>query len=835
MTAGVRNAIRFGVLASVLFGCASGTDGSDPDVIEVPGSSVKIKRTGEDTYAISLDGSRFFDPRRVSYRVGLLQQTFDPKTDGEPTASPMDQTAGNELYVVQFVVHPLEAIQNHLATMGARVHAYLPTNSLLVRMTPAVAAEVQQQKYVRWVGSYRPSYRVAQQLMTTMGANAKVYVRALDVSRKTAVAERVRALGGTVHDLGGSSALVTATLSRSAVVALAAENDIEYIDGWSAPESDMDIAREISGSNFIESVAGYTGAGVRAEVMDGNVLETHTDFASRPLIIHGTNRTGDKFHGTATTGIVFGDGAGNVKGRGVLPKAQGIFASYEGLPDRYAHTGELLKAPYFASFQSNSWGGARTTEYTNVSAEMDRLLFDHDILIFQSQSNSGTRQSRPEAWAKNVVSVGGFNHKNTLDAGDDRWEGTASIGPAADGRIKPDLAHFYDATFAPSSSGAYGDFGGTSGATPITAGHAGIFLEMWGDGLFTDPGPGATVFEKRPHMTTSKAMLINTAWRYAFTGPTADMNRDHQGWGRIDLKKLYELREKFYIVNESDVLSPLASTRHQVTVAAGEPDLRITMVYADPPGTPAATHTRVNDLTLHVTSPSGVEYFGNVGLRDGNVSTPGGAPDTLDTVENVFVVGPEAGTWTIEVRADEVIADGHTETPELDVDYALVASGVAGSAPPTPPPSGRVRISQVAYDTPGDDTREEWLELYNPTAAPIDVGSFRIADNGGSFTLPPNTIVPAGKHISIARNATGFSALFGRTPTVTGMTLSLGNSGDELRLLDLAGAELDRVLWENATAGWPIATPTGSALRRTDPNVDTDAVGDWQVAAAAPH
>jgi hypothetical protein len=235
-----------------------------------------------------------------------------------------------------------------------------------------------------------------------------------------------------------------------------------------------------------------------------------------------------------------------------------------------------------------------------------------------------------------------------------------------------------------------------------------------------------------------------------------------------------------------------------------------------------------------VTSPSGVEYFGNNGLRQSNVSTPGGAPDTLDTVENVFLVAPEAGTWTIEIRADEIVADGHTETPELDADYALVASGVSGSAPPPPPPTGRVRISQVAYDTPGNDAVEEWIELYNPTSAPIDVGSFRLADNGGSYTLPPSTIVAPGKHLAIARNAAGFNALFGRAPGVAGMTLSLGNATDELRLLDLAGAEIDRVQWENTPAGWPIAATTGSSIVRIDPNVDTNTVSDWKVAPAAP-
>jgi serine protease AprX len=821
-----------GVAAALCLASCS-YDASDPDLIEIPGSNVKILRTGPDEYSISLDGARFHEPRVIRYGLALSRRAFDPKTDGEPPSMIAADAVDTELYIVQFVVHPLEAIQNHVTTLGARVYRYLPTNSLLVRMTPAVAAEVQQQRYVRWVGQYRASYRVSPGVMAR--PSAKVYARALDASMKHALAQRIAALGGTVHDAGGSSPLVIATLSRDAILELALDNQIEYIDEWSPPEADMDIAREISGSNFIESIADYTGAGIRAEVMDGNVLETHGDFASRPLVIHGMNRSGAMSHGTATAGILFGDGTGDPKGRGILPSAQGIFASYQDLQDRYAHTGELLGEPYFAVFQSNSWGGTRTTEYTNVSAEMDRILFDHDILIFQSQSNAGSRMSRPEAWAKNIVSVGAFNHKDTLDPGDDRWENTASIGPAADGRIKPDLAHFYDATHAPTSSNpsAYGAFGGTSGATPITAGHAGIFLEMWADGLFGDPGQGATVFEKRPHMTTAKAMLINTAWRYQFATETADLNRHHQGWGRVDLKNMYELREKIYVVDETDVLSPLASTKHELMVAANEPELRVTMVYADPPGTPAATHARVNDLTLRVISPSGVEYFGNHGLRQSNYSMPGGAPDTIDTVENVFIAMPEAGTWTIEVRADEIVADAHVETMELDADYALVVTGVVGRSTPPPPPPGRVRISQVAYDTPGIDADEEWIELFNPTGSAIDVGGFRLADNGGTYTLPPNTIVPAGQHFSIARTAAGFMALFDRAPGLGGMTLSLGNTADELRLLDPNGAEVDRVMWENPTAGWPIAANTGSSIRRIDATVDTDTVADWEVATPA--
>jgi hypothetical protein len=98
----------------------------------------------------------------------------------------------------------------------------------------------------------------------------------------------------------------------------------------------------------------------------------------------------------------------------------------------------------------------------------------------------------------------------------------------------------------------------------------------------------------------------------------------------------------------------------------------ITLVYADPMGNPAASQARINDLTLKVTSPSGEVYWGNQGLAWGNVSVPGGGPNTVDTVENVFIVRPEPGTWLVEVRGDEIVEDSHLETPDLDADYALV-------------------------------------------------------------------------------------------------------------------------------------------------------------------
>ena len=80
------------------------------------------------------------------------------------------------------------------------------------------------------------------------------------------------------------------------------------------------------------------------------------------------------------------------------PEAQGIFADYGFLGDRFAHTQELKESPYFASFQTNSWGDGQTPVYTSKSHELDDIIWRLDIAILQSQSNTGNQNSRPQAW-----------------------------------------------------------------------------------------------------------------------------------------------------------------------------------------------------------------------------------------------------------------------------------------------------------------------------------------------------------------------------------------------------------------------------------------------------
>jgi hypothetical protein len=135
----------------------------------------------------------------------------------------------------------------------------------------------------------------------------------------------------------------------------------------------------------------------------------------------------------------------------------------------------------------------------------------------------------------------------------------------------------------------------------------------------------------------------------------------------------------------------------------------------------------------------------------GNYNTPGGVPNTIDTVENVFVQNPAVGTWTVEVIAAEINQDSHVETPAVDCDYALVISGVDATPPPPPlPPAAPTGLTAIAAGT--SQVNVAWADNSGNEA------TFQVerSTDGSNF-------FPAG---SVGANVTTFADT-GRSPGTT--------------------------------------------------------------------
>ncbi|MCU0862781.1 MAG: S8 family serine peptidase [Planctomycetes bacterium] len=690
------------------------------------------------------------DPAATSVRLRLA--SFDPVRTQPSLPGELVAPAATRSWIVQFTAAPTQADRDAIAARGGQVLGYLPDNAHVVRIEARAAARLRDLPTVRWVGAYQPGFRLDPRLLgdgSLQRAEAVRYNLVVADKRvdKPALAARLQAIGAAIVDEHTGSLLFSAMLTGPQLVLAASFDEVLWIDAWTPSELDVDNARIQGGADFIETQGGFTGAGVNAHIYEG-LEATHPDFTGGVVNVRSGGAADT--HGHATAGIVFGNGTSNPAVRGFAPDAGKFYTNYGSvIGSRWQVVSDLVNI-HAVSHTTASWGGTLTTEYTSVSAEADDIVFDHDIPWTQSQSNANSQNSRPQAWAKNVISIGGVRHNNNANPLDDSYLAAgASRGPAADGRIKPDLCAYYDNIGTSDLTGAAGysgdawsgGFGGTSGATPIVAGHNVLAIQMFTDESAT-PGfgrfgnalrnPGGSRHSNRPHYTTLKALQIAGARPYAFTAASTDNRREHQGWGFPDLANLWNNRRRMFLVDETDVLQQGQLREYEITVQAGTPALRVAMTYNEPAAIPGATATLVNDLSLCLIAPDGTVRWGNAGLEAGIWSAVGGVEDSVNPLECAFVQNPAAGTWRVVVKATRIVIDAHVETPAVDADYALVVLGGTGQ-PSSAPTLALASFTRFGQGCVGSVVAPSVCAQLNPAGGSLS-GAVRTREYG--YTVP---------------------------------------------------------------------------------------------------
>src|SRR5262249_53330420 len=141
--------------------------------------------------------------------------------------------------------------------------------------------------FVERIEPYHPFYRIDRELRdeveraeaagTTSAEQFRVNVRAFEwgPGGKNRIAERAGGFGARVADNPKNGQLLVLWVDPNQLKQIAALDDVMGIDRQHDPEDDMDLVRENSGANFLESTTGRCGQGVRGEVMDGGIEQTH--------------------------------------------------------------------------------------------------------------------------------------------------------------------------------------------------------------------------------------------------------------------------------------------------------------------------------------------------------------------------------------------------------------------------------------------------------------------------------------------------------------------------------------------------------------------------------
>lgn len=285
----------------------------------------------------------------------------------------------------------------------------------------------------------------------------------------------------------------------------------------------------------------------------------------------------------------------------------------------------------------------------------------------------------------------------------------SSLWPNADpDSFDYDIQHDFDQNLGP----LYRYESGTSMATPAVSGVMILLQEF---------------FEQRLRQTNSpalmKALVINGARslgsRYNFN---TKANINYQGWGLMNLtnalpgfyngyagKTLADINPAvidvphFFVDQSAEQLAATNLTTGRPkghALATGQTEtfdlkltddgqlepLRVTLVWTDPPGNPAAAVKLVNDLDLVVSNTLTHEvFYGNdiVGDRDFNQGhDTNAAPvfDVVNNVENVYLEPPLGSNYVVSVTARRVNVNAVVaNTTAIVQDYALVISSGNGS------------------------------------------------------------------------------------------------------------------------------------------------------------
>ncbi len=475
----------------------------------------------------------------------LLVASFDPLAD--PSLSSSAAVAVDGYYLVQFEGPITPADREALSSAGVRIFDYVPDFAFLVKMEDTVRDAVAALPQVRWVGAYRPEYRIAPELaeiaaqpaietLSTRQAPFSATVVVFGGEELAPIVAQIEALGGTVTDRspGERNSKLHVTISPHLLDALAAIPGVYWVER--APQWQLynDEAVDVMGVREVWNTHGLRGAGQVVGVCDSGLDQgsaspgaLHDDFedgsgSSRVTAIYdlagdGTNDV-NSGHGTHVAGSVLGNGAMSGANPathiypdtayvGVAPEAQLVFQATESnvskdliLPGDLAVLFEQAAA-HDVKIHTNSWGSDDSGAYSSYSQDVDEYVWNHkDFTILFAAGNAGIDTN-----TDGVVDPGSIGSPATA-------KNAISVGATENNR--------------PSLSSIWG-----SGNFPVDP----IYSDRLADdvnGMAAFSGRGPTDDGRtKPDIVAPGTYIISTR--------SADIDSESNGWGSVDANYMY--------------------------------------------------------------------------------------------------------------------------------------------------------------------------------------------------------------------------------------------------------------------------------------------------------
>lgn len=658
----------------------------------------------------------------------------------------------NEYYVLlQFNTLPTVAQRSQLRKAGISLGGYIPGNAYYAVINKNFDFSKAKLLNIASANTIPAVYKIDKQLVTFTKASdtskSQVFaVTFFETADRNKVTEALQQAGGIIKSskLNSGNIILLETnpaiINRIAQLPFVSSVNLQYIKDQPLNNN----GRALNGVSAVSSPfeKNLQGKGVTVGVGDNADISTHIDFTGR--LINRSPWIPD-VHGTHTSGTTAGGGIIKEKYQGMAPKATIVSQFFS---DVVTNAGAYI-ADYKMVLTNNSYHsalagcpGAGKYDVMSIFADY-QLLNNPSLLHVFAAGNDGSFTCLPypisfgtvkSGWqvAKNVLTVGAINAQSRPYT----VAGFSSRGPAADGRLKPEIVSHGVNVTSTYPGNVYGPGSGTSMAAPGVTGTLALLYEHYRK-LHAGADPQASLI---------KAIACNTAEDLGNPGPDYSY-----GFGAINARRAVEaLDSNRYYINTVD---PLANSTTNITIPANTRRLKILLYWPDVPASINAATTLVNDLDMVVIEPN---FSLHRALSPSAANVTANAtekPDHINNIEQVIIENPSAGTYTVNVigynlpsGTQDYVLSYEILKPSVTVEYPYGGEKLV--------PGETETIRWTAY---GDEANTFNIEYS------IDNGNnwITINSNWASTNMSYDWVVPAtitsNALIRVSRNGTALS------------------------------------------------------------------------------
>ena len=555
---------------------------------------------------------------------------------------------------MSFSAIPTDKIKSNIERYGIQFLEYIPKNTFVVSIPKNTNTAVLAKQGVTAVSLIKGEHKIDPKIQNNTFPdwalnNGKLSVKVLlyknaDISSVQEVFRLSNYQIDAVNIFGTSFIL---TINPSDLEYLSSTNEVWYIEPIDPPsEKENKTGRTLHRSNTINtkyaSGRHYNGEGINIMMQDDGIIGPHIDYQGRvdQSNCGGCSNSSSDDHGDHVAGTIMGSGnldpvAAGMANAAILYVYSSSNNNYYDVPTLYQNDDVIIT--------SKSYGNGCNAGYTSLSKDLDEQvrLYPSLIHVF-SAGNSGSSDcgyGAGSGWGnvtgghkqgKNVLAIANLTSTGILAS-------SSSRGPAADGRIKPDIGAKGTSVNSTVPTNDYDSFTGTSMSCPGIAGVLGQLYQGYKE-LNSGVNPSSALI---------KGVLLNSADDLGNPGPDFK-----HGWGEVNAYQAIKILENNQYLSSS--VSQGGNNGHIITIPNGIKQINVMVYWHDKEGNVNAAPALVNDIDIGLYNNLG-NLIGQPWLLDPTAnsialnSTATYGNDHLNNMEQITLDNPVAGNYILSV------------------------------------------------------------------------------------------------------------------------------------------------------------------------------------------